>query len=143
MQTPNPNYRHTVEQCFLEAAFIGDIGMRLIDCGPGWAESVIALKPRHLQHTGVVHAGVQTTMADHTGGCAAMTLAGAEDTVLTVEFKMHLLRAGKGESLWCRAQVLKPGSKFSIVESEVHAVSDGRKTLVSKLIGTMAILPRQ
>jgi acyl-coenzyme A thioesterase PaaI-like protein len=55
---------------------------------------------------------------------------------------MHLLRPATGESLWCRGQVLKPGKTFHIVESEVYAVRDGKKTLVSKLSGTMAVLQK-
>ena len=34
--------------------------------------------------------------------------------LLTVEFKVNLLRAGKGETLRCKATVLKPGSRFSV-----------------------------
>ncbi|RLA37642.1 MAG: hypothetical protein DRR03_02180 [Gammaproteobacteria bacterium] len=34
-------------------------------------------------------------MADHTAGVAAATLVGDGETVLTTEFKIHLLRAGR------------------------------------------------
>jgi len=142
MHAPDPNYREVIEAAFRDAAFLGDLGIRLADCGPGWCESMLELEPRHLQHTGLVHAGVQATIADHTAGTAAMTLLPAHEYVLTVEFKIHLLRPCKGEALRCRAQVLKPGKAFHIVESEVHAVEGSKTTLVSKLIATMAVLPR-
>ncbi len=142
MHAPDPNYRDVVEVAFREAAFLADLGIRLADCGPGWVESSLQLEPRHRQHTGIVHAGVQATIADHTAGTAAMTLIPAHEYVLTVEFKIHLLRPGKGDALRCRAQVLKPGKAFHIVESEVFAVEDDKTTLVSKLIATMAVLPR-
>lgn len=142
MHAPDPNYREVIEAAFREAAFLGDLGIRLADCGLGWCESKLELEPRHLQHTGLVHAGVQATIADHTAGTAAMTLLPAHEYVLTVEFKIHLLRPGKGEALRCRAQVLKPGKAFHVVESEVHAIEGDKSTLVSKLIATMAVLPR-
>lgn len=142
MHAPDPDYKHVVERGFREAAFLNDIGITLVDCGPGWCESTLRIAPRHLQHTGVIHAGVQSTLADHTAGGAAMTVTPADGVILTVEFKMQLLRAALGDSLWCRAQILKPGKAFHVVESEVYAVKDGKKILVSKLAGTMAVVPR-
>jgi len=142
MHAPDTNYRGTVEQSFREAAFLSELGITLVDFGPGWCETTLRIEPRHLQHTGIIHAGVQSTIADHTAGAAAMTVTPADRYILTVEFKIHLLRAGKGDSLLCRAQVLKPGKAFHVVESEVFALDGGKKTLVSKLTGTMAVLPR-
>ena len=142
MESPNPNYQEVVERGFRDAAFVADLGLALVDYGPGWCIATLALAPRHMQQTGIVHAGVQTTLADHTAGCAAMSMTPAHELILTVEFKVHLLRPGTGESLWCRAQVLKPGRKFHVVESEVYALAGDKKTLISKLTGTMAVLPR-
>jgi uncharacterized protein (TIGR00369 family) len=143
MEARNPHYRSVVEQGFGKAAFVNDVGIMLAGCGPGWCESTLRLAPRHLQHTGVIHAGVQTTIADHTAGAAAMTLMQEGEYILTAEFKLNLLRAGQGESLWCRAQVLKPGRSLSCVESEVYAVADGRKVLISKLTATMAVMSKK
>ncbi|TFW07126.1 PaaI family thioesterase [Oxalobacteraceae bacterium OM1] len=142
LESPNPNYRDVVERGFADAAFLHDLGIKLVDYGPGWCEAMLEVQPRHLQQTGIVHAGVQTTLADHTAGGAAMTVTPAEGFILTVEFKMHLLRPGAGESLLARAEVLKPGKAFHIVESEVFALKGGAKTLVGKFLGTMAVLPR-
>jgi uncharacterized protein (TIGR00369 family) len=142
MDSSDPHFQQVIANSFREAAFVADLGISLVDCGPGWCISLLPLAPRHLQHTGIVHAGVQTTLADHTAGAAAMTLTPATAFILTVEFKMNLLRPGKGETLWCKAQVLKPGRGFHVVESEVYALDGGKKTLISKLCGTMAVLPR-
>lgn len=143
MESPNPNYRNIIDGAFREAAFLADLGIALADCGPGWCESTLRIEPRHLQHTGIVHAGVQSTLADHTAGAAAMSMTPEHEFILTVEFKIHLLRPGSAESLFCRAQVLKPGRSFHVVESEVYAVNSDRRTLISKLTGTMAVLPRK
>lgn len=142
MHAPDPHYRKVVEDGFSEAAFLSDLGITLVDFGPGWCETSLRIEPRHLQHTGIIHAGVQATIADHTAGAAAMSVTPALEFILTVEFKIHLLRAGSGERLLCRAQVLKPGKAFHVVESEVYAFAGDKKTLISKLSGTMAVLPR-
>ena len=78
MHAPDSNYREVVEVAFREAAFLVDLGIRLVDCGPGWVESSLPLEPRHRQHTGLVHAGVQATIADHTAGTADILLGGLE-----------------------------------------------------------------
>lgn len=142
MLSPNPDYRAVIEASFREAAFLAELGVRLVDCGTGWCETALELAPRHCQHHGYVHAGVQATIADHTAGAAAMTVTPATGTVLTSEFKIHLLRPGKGESLHCRAQVLKAGRMFHVVEAEVFALEGGQRTLVSKLSATMAVVAR-
>jgi uncharacterized protein (TIGR00369 family) len=140
MQPANPEYRKVVEWGFAQAPFVNEIGIELLDCGPGWCETALRVAPRHLQHTGVIHAGVQTTVADHTAGGAAMTLMAPGELILTAEFKLNLLRAGQGESLWCRAQVIKPGRNIMFVESELYALAADKKTLISKLSATMAVV---
>ena len=80
---PNPDYRATIVHAFATSAFLVENGIRFVDCGPGWCEAAVAMTPRHLQHTGVPHAGIVATIADHTAGGAAMTLAPAGDFVLT------------------------------------------------------------
>ena len=138
----NPHYRDAVARIFSDAAFISDVGIVLLDCGPGWCETSLVITPRHLQQNGVIHAGVQATIADHTAGSAALTLMQEGEQVLTAEFKLNLLRAGQGESLWCRAQVLKAGRRLSFVEAEVYAVTKEKKILISKLSATMAVMSK-
>lgn len=139
MQAKNPNFRQAIEQGFAGAAFVNELGIKLVDCGPGWCESRVDLAARHLQQGGIVHAGVQSTIADHTAGAAATALLGAGEFVVTVEFKINLLRPASGDALVCRAEVLKPGAAISIVEAEVFAVSGGERALVSKLTATMSV----
>ncbi len=79
-------------------------------------------------------------MADHTAGGAAATIIESDHIVLTVEFKINLLRAAKGERLTCRSKVLKPGSRLIVVESEVLCENDGTSILVSKTNASMAVV---
>jgi len=131
----NLAFADRVRQICDGAPFIVHLGMELLSIEPGVCESALTPRAEHLQQDGVVHAGVISTIADHTAGAAAGTLIEAAQIVLTSEFKLHLLRPARGR-LTCRAAVLKPGRMFSIVESEVSAGG----VLVAKFIGTLAIV---
>lgn len=128
-----------LKQVFAAAPFVGDVGIVPTAFGEGSVTSELVLAPRHLQHTGVVHAGVMVTMADHTMGAAAQGLAPAGCWVLTAELKTSLLRAARGERLVCEAQVLKPGRSLTFTEASVWAESAGQRTLVMKASATMAV----
>src|SRR5512140_2296089 len=104
---------------FRNAPFAADLGIELVRLAPGECETTLRLAPKHLQQDGFVHAGVQATLADHTGGGAGATLIPEGKIVLSIEFKINLLRPAKGDSLRCRAKVLKAGRQISVVESEV------------------------
>jgi uncharacterized protein (TIGR00369 family) len=132
-----------MQAAFSQAAFVADVGIRLRDAGPGWCETDLDLLPRHMQQDGVVHAGVQATMADHTAGAAAGTLVAENELVLTVEFKINLLRPARGERLHCRAQVLKAGKTLTVAESEVYCYTQEQPTLVSKATVTLAVIERR
>ena len=142
MEPRNPDYREQATRLFGKAAHVGEMGIVLNDLGPGWCETQLVVQPKHLQQTSVVHAGVLATLADHTAGAAATTLLVADEYVLSVEFKINLLRAARGPKLWCRAQVLKAGRRISVVESEVFSTSDADTKLVAKATVTLAVLQK-
>ncbi len=102
----------------------------------GVCETSLLLAPKHLQQNGYVHAGVSAAMADHSAGGAAGTLVAPDEGVLTTEYSIHLLRAGRGARLRCRADVLKPGARLSVVEASVYC----DEVLIAKMIATLAIV---
>ena len=134
----DPDWRQRVDEIFARANFVRELGIRLVDLGPGWVETELTVEPRHMQQDGVVHAGVQATLADHSAGAAAGTLAPPGHATLSVEFKIQLLRPAAGERLRCRAEVLKPGRNIAATEAWVYAIAQGEEKLVSKLAGTMS-----
>ncbi len=127
-----------IQRIFRSAGFIADLGIELESVGDGECVTTLDLKDRHLQQDGFVHAGVLATIGDHTAGVAAATVLRDRRMVLSIEFKLNLLRAARGERLICRAKVLKPGRQLSVVESEVFCVSAGEERMVSKMTATMA-----
>ncbi|MFQ5612452.1 MAG: PaaI family thioesterase [Anaerolineae bacterium] len=140
MNIEGPGYDQTVQDLFDQAAFVADLGIKLHSIGLGWCETRLEILPRHLQQDRFIHAGVQATMADHTAGAAAGTLMQEGQIVLTVEFKINLLRPAVGESLRCRGTVLKPGRTLTVAESEVWASRQGQEKLVAKATVTLALV---
>ena len=119
--------------------FVADVGIEPTAIGQGECESALDIQPRHLQQGGQVHAGVISTMADHTAGAAAFTLAEGGNAVVTADLRVSLLRAARGERLVCRAWVIKPGRQFMFTEAEVHCVAGGESQLVARFSATMAV----
>jgi uncharacterized protein (TIGR00369 family) len=128
-----------VRQRFASAAFIKDLGIELTGLGKGWCETRMVVQPRMFQADKFVHAGVQATLADHTAGTAAMTECREGESVLSIEFKLNLLRPALGSVLRCRADVVRSGRTIAVVESRVFAVSEEGEKMVSTMMATMAI----
>lgn len=141
MEPRNPDYKAFVSHVFNGAPFIASLGIELVDLGPGWVCSRVVVKPEHQQQNGFVHAGLQATIADHTAGAAACTLVAADETILSVEFKINLLRPALATEIVCDSRVIKSGRRLSIVESRVWAGEPETGKQVSQAQLTMAVVP--
>ena len=128
---------------FARAPFIADLGIEPLAVAEGRIESGLQLAPRHYQHTGQVHAGVMATMADHSMGAAAQTLAAEGFVVITAELSVRLLRAARGEQLTCEARVVKPGRQISFTEADVWCLQGGQRVHVLRAAATMALVAGQ
>lgn len=130
---------------FLHASpFMVDLGVEPLAISQGRVHTVLTVQHRHLQHTGQVHAGVMATLADHSMGSAAQTLAPVGCWAITAELKTSMLRPGKGARLLCEAWVVKAGRTLSFTEGEVYAEqADGQRTLVMKASATMALVAQK
>ena len=124
---------------FRSAPFMVDLGIEPVAVGQGRMTTVLALQPRHLQHTGQVHAGVMAAMADHTMGAAAQTVAPAGRWVVTAELKTSILRPAKGDRLVCEGHVVKAGRNISFTQAELWAETGGHRVLVVTASAPMAV----
>jgi len=133
----------TLRRFFASAPFMADLGIEPVGVDAGFVASELALQPRHFQHTGQVHAGVMVTMADHSMGAAAQTLAADGFVVITAELSTRLLRAAAGERLHCEARVVKPGRQLSFTEADVWCLRAGERVHVVRASATMALVARE
>ncbi|MCB1307495.1 MAG: PaaI family thioesterase [Leptospiraceae bacterium] len=128
------------------AHFIRFVGYKLERIAAGECESSLKLRTDHLQQNNYVHAGVLATMADHTAGAAGGSLVGSNEIVLSIEFKINMLRPAVGDALRCEAKVLHEGKSIIVVESWVytqkHIPKTGaiREKLAAKATVTLAVV---
>jgi len=140
LEPRNPDYHRRVQEIFDSAPFVADLGIHVREIAPGRCETGLELRTKHHQQDGFAHAGVLATIADHTAGAAAATLVGPAETVLSVEFKINMLRPALGQALRCVATVLKAGRTLIVTEAEVHALDGHDSRLVSKATVTLAVV---
>jgi malonyl-CoA O-methyltransferase len=141
MKVRNPDFRAKAESIFRKAPFMADLGIELESIEPGSCSTRLRVMPRFLQQDQVVHAAVQAAIADHTAGAAAASLIEPDQTVLTVEYKINLLRPAVGQLLRATAQVIRSGRTLIVVESEVRALGVGEsEALTAKAMVTLAVV---
>jgi len=86
---------------------------------------------------------MMATMADHTAGYAAYTIVDESLRILSVEFKINMLKPAYGRALRCRGRVLRGGNRIIVVESEVYDVRNGGEALVAKAMVTLMAVPAE
>ena len=142
-QVSNPRFAEDIRQSFARQSIMGLIGAKLELVEPGLVEITIAHRKELTQQHGYLHAGVVTTIADSAAGYAAYSLMPAGSEVLSVEFKVNLLRPAKGIAFVARAEVIKPGKTLTVVRADVFGISEtGARELVATLQGTMFCIAR-
>lgn len=127
---------------FRTAPFVDHLGVEVELIERERVVTTLRVRPEHLQQDGFVHAGVVSTLADHTAGAAAGTVMEPGQTPLTVEYKVNLLRPAKGPNLTCRSAVLRAGKRITVAESEVLDIDGASERLVAKATVTLAVVDR-
>jgi uncharacterized protein (TIGR00369 family) len=98
------------------------------------------VQDRHRQQDGFVHAGVMSTMADHTAGYAAYSIVSNQYRILTIEFKINFFKPATGDVLLCRSTVINRGAQIITAESELFSRDgDFEKRVAKATVTLMAV----
>jgi uncharacterized protein (TIGR00369 family) len=133
----NPSFEREVRQSFAQQSFMELIGTSLTLIEPGVVEITLPYRQDLTQQNGYLHAGIVTTIADSACGYAAFSLMPEGSGVLSVEFKVNLLRPAKGENFLAQAEVIKAGRTLTVVRADVFALTENKRSLVATMQGTM------
>lgn len=137
MSYANPNFEDDARTSFAQQSVMNLIGASLSLVQPGVVEISLPYRADLTQQNGYLHAGIITTIADSACGYAAFTLMPSGAGVLSVEFKVNLLRPAKGDSFVARAEVIKAGKTLTVVRADVFALSEEGRSLIATMQGTM------
>jgi uncharacterized protein (TIGR00369 family) len=139
--TPNPSFAEEIKASFAKQTIMGLIGAELSRVEPGIIEITLPYRADLAQQHGYLHAGIVTTIADSACGYAAYSLMPPKSEVLSVEFKVNLMRPAKGELFVALAEVVKSGRTLTVVRADVLGVDhSGKRELVATMLGTMMCL---
>ena len=133
----DPDFAARVRDSFARQPFMDYIGALITSLAPGYCEITVASRRELTQQHGFVHGGVLASIADSAAGYAAFSLMPADATILTVEYKLNILRPGDGEAMIARGRVVKPGRTLSVVQSDVFASKGGKEELVLTSLQTL------
>ena len=139
-KTRNPTFAEEVKSSFNQQTIMALIGAELTRVEPGIIEITLPYRADLAQQHGYLHAGIVTTIADSACGYAAYSLMPPNSEVLSVEFKVNLLRPAKGETFSAVAEVVKSGKTLTVVRADVFAIDEGRRDLIATMLGTMICL---
>ena len=138
----NPSFADDIKQSFAKQTIMSLIGAELTRVEPGVIEITLPYRADLAQQHGYLHAGIVTTIADSASGYAAYSLMPPNSEVLSVEFKVNLLRPAKGETFSAVAEVVRSGKTLTVVRADVFAMDRERRDLVATMLGTMICLSR-
>jgi uncharacterized protein (TIGR00369 family) len=113
------------------------LGASITHLAPGEVEISFAPSPAISQQHGFVHAGAVAAIADSAAGYASLSLMPAGSGILNTEFKINLLAPATGDRIVALGRVLKAGRTLTLAQTDVFAVTDGKKKLVALLTATM------
>ena len=113
------------------------IGARIERVAAGEVEIRMPCRADLMQHTGVIHAGVVTSIVDSACGAAAATLMPPGHEAVSVEFKINLLAPASGEYLRAIGRVLRAGRTLTVCSGEVFAVTGDTERIVAVMQATM------
>ena len=117
------------------------LGARLVSVAPGAVALELPFDPRLTQQNGFLHAGVVATLADNACGYAALSLMPADAEVLSVEFKVNLMRPASTPLFHAVGRVVRAGRTLTVCTAEVRALDAGKETVVALMQATMMQVP--
>jgi uncharacterized protein (TIGR00369 family) len=137
MSPADPHFASRVRESFGRQKAMALIGASLKSVAAGQVEIALPYRDDLTQQKGFIHGGILGMIADTACGYAAFSLMPAGGSLVTVEYKMNILKPGRGD-LVARGKVIRPGRTLTVARAEVYA-DDGSH--VATMLQTLMALP--
>jgi len=132
-----------VRASFARQRVMETIGAALTRVEAGAVEIALPYRADLTQQHGFVHAGIVATILDSACGYAAFSLMPADAAVLTVEYKINLLRPAQGDRLVARGRVVRAGKTLTVCTGDVVARTGGQENVVATMLATVMAIPQR
>jgi uncharacterized protein (TIGR00369 family) len=133
----NIDFERRVRASFARQRVMETIGASMSRVEPGAVEITLPYRDDLTQQHGFIHAGIVATILDSACGYAAFSRMPPEMAVLTVEYKINLLRPAKGNRLIARARVVRSGKTLTVCAGDAFAETDGAETVIATMLATV------
>lgn len=133
----DPDYAARVRDSFHRQGLMKLLSIRIERIAPGEVELGLDARAELSQQHGFLHGGAIASALDSACGYAASTLMPADAGVLSVEFKINFIAAGRGDRFRFVGRVRRHGRTLSFTEGEAIARVDGREVPVATMQATM------
>jgi uncharacterized protein (TIGR00369 family) len=113
------------------------LGLKLVETGEGTATVHMTATEDMANHSGFLHGGIISTLADSAMGRSLHTLKPGVTRAMSFDLKLNFINAAKiGESLCATGKVVHAGRRTVVTECRVEG-KDGR--LVATASATFAV----
>ena len=133
----DPEFEARVRAGFEGQRLMRTLRAELASVAPGEVRIEMPFDEAFTQQDGFMHAGVVTAIVDSACGFAAYTLMRPESRVLSVEFKVNLLRPAAGDRFAATGRVIKAGRTLTVCTGEVTALAQSEEKLIAAMQATM------
>lgn len=129
------NLFQRIQSSFEKQGFMNTLDAQLQSVSPGTVVISCSYHPGLTQQHGFFHAGVLTSIVDTACGYAALTMMPEEKEVLSVEFKINMMRPAQSSQIIATGKVLKSGKTLTICEGIV--TDETGEQVFAKMMATM------
>jgi uncharacterized protein (TIGR00369 family) len=133
----NPDYARVVRESFARQGLMATFGAQIVRVEPGLCVIEMPYAPAVSQQRGYFHGGAIGAVADNAAGYAAYSLMPAGSDILTVEYKINLIRPALPPTLRAEGRVLRAGKTLSVCRADVYYVVEGRQEACALLQSTL------
>ena len=126
MTVHTDNQLERVRRSFEEQAFMAHLGATLGRVEAGRVEIVLPFSGAIGQQHGFVHAGAITAIVDSACGYAAMSVGTPGCEVLSIEFKINMLKPAVGDRFVGIGEVVRAGRQVCVTRGQVLSEAGGR-----------------
>lgn len=127
-----------VRNSFAKQGFMEHLGAVMETVREGEVEITCDKRIELTQQNDFFHAGVLVSICDSACGYAALTTMPLNKDVLSVEFKINLLRPSSSTSIIASGKVIKSGKTLTYCEGSVSDMDTGK--LLARMSATMIVV---